>query len=83
MHYDFPLPEDALFPKMVVVSITNICDFACMHYYHPHYAKLPGYRRHTSRRHRTPLKCIHATPALPALACPSCSLYNPRMLIHG
>ena len=46
MHCDFPSPEDALFPKMVVVSITNVCDFVCTHCYYPRYVKQPGYRRH-------------------------------------
>jgi pyruvate-formate lyase-activating enzyme len=47
MHCDSPSPEETPFPKMVVVSITNICDFACTHCYYPHYAKRPGYLRHT------------------------------------
>lgn len=46
MHYDFPAPEDALFPKMVVISITNVCNYVCTHCYYPRYVKQPGYHRH-------------------------------------
>ena len=45
MHCDFPSPRDALFPKMVVISITNVCDFVCKHCYYPRYVKQPGYRQ--------------------------------------
>ena len=46
MKHDFPLPEDALFPKMVVVSITNVCTYACTHCYYPRYVQQSEYRRH-------------------------------------
>ena len=46
MYSDFPSPKDTLFPNMVVISITNTCDFACTHCYYPRYVTQPGYRRH-------------------------------------
>jgi uncharacterized Fe-S cluster-containing radical SAM superfamily protein len=46
MHHDLPAPDGALFPKMVVIAITNVCDFACRHCYYPRYVKQPGHRRH-------------------------------------
>ncbi|RJQ69170.1 MAG: radical SAM protein [Desulfobacteraceae bacterium] len=38
--------KDALFPKMVVVSITNACNYNCTHCYYPRYVKQPGYQKH-------------------------------------
>ncbi|MBU4260609.1 MAG: radical SAM protein [Proteobacteria bacterium] len=46
MQYDFFLAEDALFPKMVVVSITNICNYLCTQCFYPRYIKQPEYHRH-------------------------------------
>lgn len=44
--YDFPRPEAARYPSMIVVSVTNACDFACRHCFHPQYAQSPDYQRH-------------------------------------
>ena len=44
--YEFPSPEDAFFPKMVVLSINNVCDFFCPHCYYPYYVDQPWYQRH-------------------------------------
>jgi pyruvate-formate lyase-activating enzyme len=44
--YDFPTPEAAHFPSMVVVAITNACDFACTHCFHPRYVQSPEYCHH-------------------------------------
>lgn len=46
MNYEFPTPEDTAFPKMVVVSLTNACNYACLHCFHPTYVRQPGYKRH-------------------------------------
>jgi pyruvate-formate lyase-activating enzyme len=41
----FPTPEGADFPQMVVLSITNACEFSCRHCYFPAYVSSPAYRR--------------------------------------
>ncbi|MBU1178969.1 radical SAM protein [Patescibacteria group bacterium] len=46
MKYDFPTPEGTMFPSMTVVSIINVCDFACTHCFYPQYVKQRGYSRH-------------------------------------
>ena len=42
--YNFTMPEEAIFPKMVVLAINNLCDFECVHCYYPH-IKQPEYYR--------------------------------------
>ena len=43
--YGFSSPAAARFPSMVVVSITNACDFSCTHCFYPRYVQFPGYHR--------------------------------------
>jgi pyruvate-formate lyase-activating enzyme len=44
MNYDFPNPETAQFPSMVAVSVTNLCNFRCVHCFHPTYVRQPQFR---------------------------------------
>ena len=41
---NYPSAAGARFPSMVVISITNVCDYCCAHCYHRRYVKQPGYR---------------------------------------
>lgn len=42
--HGFVRPEHAEFPPIVIVSVTNACDMACIHCAHPVIKRLPGYR---------------------------------------
>lgn len=42
--YGFAEPEHAAFPPIVIVSVTNVCDMACIHCAHPVIKREPGYR---------------------------------------
>lgn len=41
--YGFVEPEHAAFPPIVIVSVTNVCDMACIHCAHPVIKRDPGY----------------------------------------
>jgi uncharacterized Fe-S cluster-containing radical SAM superfamily protein len=40
-----PLYTVSAFPSMLVVSLTNVCDYACVHCFHRIYSRQPGYQR--------------------------------------
>lgn len=42
--YGFVKPEHAEFPPIIVVSVTNVCDMACIHCAHPVIKQEPDYR---------------------------------------
>jgi len=42
--HGFARPEHALFPPIVIVAVTNVCDMACIHCAHPVIKRDPGYR---------------------------------------
>ncbi len=42
--YGFVKPEHALFPPIVIVAVTNVCDMACIHCAHPVIKKEPDYK---------------------------------------
>ncbi len=44
LHDNFTSPANALFPSMVVLAITNICEFECGHCYHPLYRQQSDFR---------------------------------------
>lgn len=44
--YGFVKDADRLFPPMVVVEATNVCNLRCVHCPHPRLVKLPDYRPH-------------------------------------
>jgi len=46
MEYGFASPRHAEFPPMVVASIVNICNLACIHCHYSTYASRPDYRPH-------------------------------------
>ena len=42
--FGFVQPEHAAFPPILIISVTNVCDMACIHCAHPVIKKDPGYR---------------------------------------
>jgi radical SAM protein with 4Fe4S-binding SPASM domain len=42
--HGFVRPEHAEFPPILIVSVTNVCDMACIHCAHPVIKRDPGYR---------------------------------------
>ena len=42
--FGFTEPHHRAFPPMIIVSVTNVCDMACIHCAHPVIKKEPGYR---------------------------------------
>ena len=44
--YGFVKEEDRLFPPMVVVEVTNVCNLRCIHCPHPKMVERPDYRPH-------------------------------------
>jgi len=46
MKYDFRSKQQAEFPSMLVVAITNACQFECVHCFHPVYRRQPDYHRY-------------------------------------
>src|SRR5262245_47267343 len=42
--YGFVKPEHAEFPPILIVTVTNVCDMACIHCAHPVIKKDKGYR---------------------------------------
>ena len=46
MEYGFASPRHAEFPPMVVASIVNICNLACIHCHYSTFASRPDYRPH-------------------------------------
>lgn len=46
LRYDFTSPANAQFPSMVVLAINNVCEFECVHCYHPFYRQQSGFRQY-------------------------------------
>ena len=42
--HGFARPDHELFPPIVIVAVTNVCDMACIHCAHPVIKRDPGYR---------------------------------------
>jgi len=42
--HGFVSPEHEIFPPILIVAVTNLCDMACVHCAHPVMKKSPGYR---------------------------------------